>query len=133
MHLIAQNKYKFNISTKLQRHHLLDIWHLDKAHWFTLFGVSVGDVYCKTPELVRFDLHRFGQINPVVITQDDKATEVEVNNCRLRFIIEDAKDDCHYLHVALFSHHKALRLLWPAIQAIFFLTVLEDSIYYAEK
>jgi hypothetical protein len=133
MYLIAKNKYKFNIPTTLQRSHLLDIWHLDKAHWFTLFGVSVGEVRCKSSTLVNFDLHRFGKINPVSITQDDVATEVEVNNCRIRFTIEDTECDHHYLHVALFSQNKILRLLWPAIQIVFFLTVLEDAIYYTKK
>lgn len=133
MHLIAQNRYKFNISTKLQRYHLLDIHHLNKAHWFTLFGVSVGQVYCKSSTFVHFDLHRFGQVNPVIITQTDEYTEVSINDSKLRFIIEDSATDHHYLHVSLFSNYKSLRLLWPIIQVVFYLTVLEDAIYYDGK
>lgn len=133
MYLIAQNKYKFNMSSNLQRCHLLDIHHLNKAHWLTLFGVSVGKVYCKSSSLVSFDLHRFGRVNRVEITQDEGATEVTINGSKLRFIIEGEVEDHHYLHVSLFCKYRFLRLLWPIIQIVFFLTVLEDSVYYSES
>jgi hypothetical protein len=133
MHLIAQNKYKFNIPVSLQRNHLLDIWHLDKAHWFTLCGVRIGEVFTKSPQLVRFNLHRFGLVKEVNITQDDATTEVILSECFLRFVIEENDSDSHYLHVSLFSQHKLHRLLWPAIQVVFLLTVIEDILYYSGK
>lgn len=133
MHLIAQNKYKFNFSPNLQRYHLLDIWHLDKAHWFTLCGVSVGTVYNKSPTLVKFDLHRFGNIKQVNIRQSNNVTEVDLNDSLLRFTIEGDNNDHHYLAVSLFSKYKSLRLLWPLVQLVFWLTVIEDAIYYADK
>lgn len=133
MHLIAQNKYKFNFSSSLQRCHLLDIWHLNKAHWFTLCGVSVGTVYNKSPTLVKFDLHRFGNVKQVNIRQSDNVTEVDLNDSILRFTIEDESNDHHYLTVSLFSKYKSLRLLWPLVQLIFWLTVIEDAVYYADK
>jgi hypothetical protein len=115
---------------QLQKCHLLDIWHLDKAHWFTLHGVQVKEVFQKSPELVRFNLQRFGRTQEVKITQDNNKTEVNVNNCILKFVIEDVGEDHHYLNVELFSHYKSLKLIRPLIQLVFFLTVIEDMIYY---
>jgi hypothetical protein len=117
----------------LQSSHLLDIWHLDKAHWFTLCGVKVGEVFTKSPSLVRFNLHRFGGVKEVNIRQADQVTEVDLGDCLLKFIIKDVDIDHHYLHVSLFSQNKFLRLLWPLIQVVFLLTVIEDCIYYAKK
>jgi hypothetical protein len=89
MHLIAQNRYKFNMPVSLQKSHLLDIWHLDKAHWFTLCGVSVGEVFTKSPALVKFNLHRFGSIKQINIRQTEDTTEVDLDDSLLRFVIED--------------------------------------------
>ena len=133
MHLIAQNRYRFDMSTNLQRSHLLDIWHLDKAHWFTLCGVSVGEVFTKSLNLVRFNLHRFGGVKQINIRQTEDTTEVYLNDSLLRFIIEDEGGDHHYLHVSLFSRYKILRILWPIIQVVFLLTVIEDCIYYSKR
>ena len=132
MHLIAQNRYRFNIPVNLQRNHLLDIWHLDKAHWFTLYGVSIGKVFSKSPSFVRFNLHRFGRVNEVTIRQFQDITTVDLQGCILKFAIEPTGGDQHYLHVSLFSQNKLLRLLWPAIQIVFLLTVIEDLIYYSK-
>jgi hypothetical protein len=133
MHLIAQNRYKFNMPVSLQKSHLLDIWHLDKAHWFTLCGVSVGEVFTKSPALVKFNLHRFGSIKQINIRQTEDTTEVDLDDSLLRFVIEDEGGHHHYLHVSLFSRYKTLRLLWPIIQIVFLLTVIEDCIYYSKK
>ena len=133
MHQIAQNKYKFNFSSSLQRCHLLDIWHLNKAHWLTLCGVSVGEVYNKSPTLVKFDLHRFGNVKQVNIRQSHNVTEVDLDDSLLRFTIEDESNGYHYLSVSLFSKYKSLRLLWPLVQLVFWITVIEDSLYYADK
>lgn len=133
MYLIAQNRYKFNMPTTAQKGHLLDIWHLDKAHWFTLCGVSVGEVFTKSPTLVSFNLHRFGNTKQVNIIQSDESTEVNLDDSMLRFKIEDTDYDYHYLHVSLFSRYRTLRLLWPIIQIVFWLTVVEDCIYYSQK
>jgi hypothetical protein len=133
MHLIAKGKYRFNMPVNLQRCHLLDIWHLDKAHWFTLCGVSVGEVFVKSPTLVRFNLHRFGGTKQVCIEQSDNTTQVDLIDCLLKFTIEETEDNFHYLHVSLFSQYRILRALWPIIQLMFFLTVVEDLAYYAGK
>ena len=133
MYVIAKNRYRFNFSINLQKKHLLDIWHLDKAHWFTLCGVNVKDVFIKSPELVRFTLERFGRLNEVIITQLDNLTEVYVNNCILRFEIEPVSNNYHFLNVSLSSKYRSLILLWPLIQLVFFLTVLEDAIYYSRE
>ena len=130
MYLIAKNRYRFDFPVSLQKCHLLDIWHLNKAHWFTLFGVEVGDVFVKSPDLVRFNLHRFGKIQEVIITQLDDFTRVEVGESCLEFQIETAEPEYHYLNVSLKSNHKILRLIYPLIQIIFFLTVVEDRLYY---
>jgi hypothetical protein len=115
---------------KRQQSHLLDIWHLNKAHWLTLFGVKVGEVRKKNGELVEFDLYRFGRVNQVVIRQDSSKTTVNTGNFELEFVIEPLDEKSHYLHVNFFSNHKALIVLWPLIQLIFLLTVIEDYIYY---
>lgn len=132
MYLIAQNRYRFNIPVNLQRCHLLDIHHLNKAHWFTLCGVRIGEVFSKSPSLVRFNLHRFGNVKEVNIRQSEDVTEVDLKDYLLRFAIEPTESDHHYLHVSLFSKNKFLRLLWPAIQIVFLLTVIEDLIYYSK-
>jgi|688.fasta_scaffold02908_7 hypothetical protein len=133
MYLIAKNKYRFDIPISLQRNHLLDIWHLDKAHWFTLCGVKVKEVFSKSSELVRFNLERFGHTQEVTIEQDRNVTKVNVNNCMLIFTIEEEKENHHFLNVEMRSDYRGLRLLWPIIQLVFLLTVIEDIIYYKKR
>ena len=115
-----------------QQSHLLDIWHLDKAHWFTLCGVKVGEVRKKNSELVEFDLHRFGRVNRVEIKQSANKTTVSIGQFNLVFEIEPLDENSHMLHVHLFSNLRSLIILWPLIQLTFLLTVIEDYIYYAE-
>jgi len=130
--LIAKCKYVFNIPIKAQKGHLTDFNHLDKAHWLTLWGVKVGQVEKKTSTLAKFDLHRFGQVRKIVIIQTENFTVVNMGASRLEFLIEPINDKQHYLHASFFSNHWPLILLWPLIQLVFWLTVIEDCIYYAE-
>lgn len=132
MFLIAKNKYRFNFPVSLQRSHLLDVWHLDKAHWFTLCGVKVGKVLIKNPSVVVFDLHRFGKVNRVEIEQTEDSTVVTTGHSSLLFKIEQTDKDYHLLHVSLFSNLRSLILLWPLIQLVFWLTVVEDYVYYGK-
>lgn len=130
MHLIAQNRFRFDFPVALQRSHLKDIWHLDKAHWLTLCGVSIGEVFCKTPKLVWFSIHRFGQTREVIITQTEEITLVTTKRFILKFEIEPTLESHHFLQVSLFSDIKKLRYLWALIQVVFYLTVWEDMLYY---
>lgn len=133
MYLIAQCRYAFDIPIKTQHSHLTDVWHLNKAHWLTLCGVKVGEIRKKTKNLVDFDLHRFGSIHKVLITQDESQTTVNMGNSKLVFVIEPLDEKSHYLNVALHSTHKSLVWLWPLIQIVFWLTAIEDYIYYGNK
>jgi len=136
MHLILSRKFLFKIPTALQRNHLLDIWHLNKAHRITLFGVRVVKD-CKitnTDEVksLNFTLLRFGIPNKVLIQQDKKTgfTTVSVNNFKLEFTIIEHNKFSHWLQVKLFSTCRWYLLLRPLLDLVFWLTVLEDKIYY---
>jgi len=131
VHLIAQCKYELGMPISRQKSHLTDFNHLNKAHWLTLCGVKVGRVEKKTRRLAVFDLHRFGRVNRVTITQDKLKTTVDMVEYQLVFVIEPLGAKNHYLHVDLLSTKKSLVLLWPLIQIVFLLTVIEDYIYYA--
>jgi hypothetical protein len=136
MYLILSRKFLFKIPVALQRNHLLDIWHLNKAHRVTLFGVKIGKD-CKrtnTDEVksLNFTLFRFGIPNKVIIQQDRKTgtTTVEVSNFKLEFTILEYSESSHLLQVKLFSTCRWYLLLRPLLDIIFWLTVIEDKIYY---
>jgi len=136
MHLILSRKFLFKIPIALQRNHLLDIWHLNRAHRITLFGVKVCRD-CKitnTDELksLNFTLLRFGIPSKVLIQQNKKTdtTTVEVNNFKLEFTILEHDKFSHWLQVKLFSTCKWYLLLLPLVELVFWLTVVEDKVYY---
>jgi|YNPMSStandDraft_1061717.scaffolds.fasta_scaffold03437_6 hypothetical protein len=136
MHLILSRKFLFKIPIALQRNHLLDIWHLNRAHRITLFGVKVCRD-CKitnTDELksLNFTLLRFGIPSKVLIQQNKKTdtTTVEVNNFKLEFTILEHDKFSHWLQVKLFSTCRWYLLLLPLVELVFWLTVVEDKIYY---
>jgi hypothetical protein len=136
MYLILSRKFLFKIPIALQRNHLLDIWHLDRAHRITLFGVKVCRD-CKitnTDELksLNFTLLRFGIPSKVLIQQNKKTdtTTVEVNNFKLEFTILEHDKFSHWLQVKLFSTCRWYLLLLPLVELVFWLTVVEDKIYY---
>jgi len=136
MYLILSRRFLFKIPIALQRNHLLDIWHLDRAHRVTLFGVKVGRD-CKitnTDELksLNFTLLRFGIPSKVLIQQNKKTdtTTVEVNNFKLEFTILEHDKFSHWLQVKLFSTCKWYLLLLPLVELVFWLTVVEDKVYY---
>jgi len=136
MYLILSRKFLFKIPIALQRNHLLDIWHLDRAHRITLFGVKVCRD-CKitnTDELksLNFTLLRFGIPSKVLIQQNKKTdtTTVEVNNFKLEFTILEHDKFSHWLQVKLFSTCKWYLLLLPLVELVFWLTVVEDKVYY---
>ena len=136
MHLILSRRFLFKIPIALQRNHLLDIWHLNKAHRITLLGVKVGKD-CKitnTDEVksLNFTLFRFGIPNKVAIQQDKKTgtTTVEVNNFKLEFVIIEHNKSSHWLQVKLFSTCRWYLLLLPLVDLVFWLTVIEDKFYY---
>jgi len=136
MHLILSRKFLFKIPIALQRNHLLDIWHLDRAHRITLFGVKVGRD-CKITNIdgvktLNFTLFRFGIPSRVVVQQDKKTdiTTVEVNNFKLEFAILEHNKSSHWLQVKLFSTCKWYILLQPLVNIVFWLTVIEDKVYY---
>jgi len=136
MYLILSRKFLFKIPITLQRNHLLDIWHLDRAHRITLFGVRVGKD-CKIKNIngvksLNFTLFRFGIPSKVVIQQNKKTdiTTVEVNNFKLEFTIIEHNKFSHWLQVKLFSTCKWYILLLPLLDIVFWLTVVEDKVYY---
>jgi len=136
MHLILSRRFLFKIPITLQRNHLLDIWHLDRAHRVTLFGVKVSKD-CKITNIddiksLNFTLFRFGIPNKVVIQQNKKTgfTTVEVNNFKLEFTILEHDKFSHWLQVKLFSTCRWYLLLLPLVDLAFWLTVIEDKIYY---
>jgi hypothetical protein len=136
MYLILSRKFLFKIPIALQRNHLLDIWHLNRAHRITLFGVKVCRD-CKitnTDELksLNFTLLRFGIPSKVLIQQNKKTdtTTVEVNNFKLEFTILEHDKFSHWLQVKLFSTCRWYLLLLPLVELVFWLTVVEDKIYY---
>jgi hypothetical protein len=69
----------------------------------------------------------------VTIEQDRNVTKVNVNNCMLIFTIEEEKENHHFLNVEMRSDYRVLRILWPIIQLVFLLTVIEDIVYYKKK
>jgi hypothetical protein len=136
MYLILSRRFLFKIPIALQRNHLLDIWHLNRAHRITLFGVKVCRD-CKitnTDELksLNFTLLRFGIPSKVLIQQNKKTdtTTVEVNNFKLEFTILEHDKFSHWLQVKLFSTCRWYLLLLPLVELVFWLTVVEDKIYY---
>jgi hypothetical protein len=136
MHLILSRKFLFKIPIALQRNHLLDIWHLNKAHRITLFGVQVGKD-CRMENVngvksLNFTLFRFGIPNKVIIQQDKKTgvTTVEVTNFKLEFTILEHDKFSHWLQVKLFSTCRWCLLLLPLLDLVFWLTVIEDKVYY---
>jgi len=136
MYLILCRKFLFKIPVTLQRNHLLDIWHLDRAHRITLVGVKVSRD-CKITNVdgvkfLNFTLFRFGIPSKVVIQQDKKTgtTTVEVNNFKLEFTIIERNKFSHWLQVKLFSTCRWHLLLLPLLDIVFWLTVIEDKIYY---
>ena len=136
MYLILSRRFLFKIPIALQRNHLLDIWHLNRAHRITLFGVKVCRD-CKitnTDELksLNFTLLRFGIPSKVLIQQNKKTdtTTVEVNNFKLEFTILEHDKFSHWLQVKLFSTCRWYLLLLPLVELVFWLTVLEDKVYY---
>lgn len=134
-HLILTRKFVFNFPEALQYNHLLDIWHLNKAHWFTLFGISINNISLKKTNKISkicFDLHRFGRVFKAEINQDksNKITTVSVAGFKLEFYIETIDKISHWLHVRLFANRKWYKLLLPLLDIIFYLTVIEDKIYY---
>jgi len=136
MYLILSRKFLFKIPITLQRNHLLDIWHLDRAHRITLFGVRVGKD-CKIKNIngvksLNFTLFRFGIPSKVVIQQNKRTdiTTVEVNNFKLEFTIIEHNKFSHWLQVKLFSTCKWYILLLPLLDIVFWLTVVEDKVYY---
>lgn len=130
MFLIAKNKYRFDIPVSLQNTHLLDIWHLNKVHKLTLLGVKMEKVFTKTDRFVEFDVSRFGRTNRVKVTQDKNNTVVDFGKLKLNFIVEPTDEDHHYLNLSLLSNQPLLRIFWPLIQVMFFITIVEDRIYY---
>jgi len=136
MHLILSRRFLFRIPVVLQRNHLLDIWHLNKAHRITLFGVKIGKDYKMTNvdgiKSLNFTLFRFGIPNKVIIQQDKRTgtTTVEIGNFKLEFTILEHSKSSHWLQVRLFSSCRWYLLLQPLLDIIFWLTVIEDKIYY---
>jgi len=136
MYLILSRRFLFKIPAALQRNHLLDIWHLNRAHRITLFGVNVGrDCKIKNVDGVKslnFTLFRFGIPSKVLIQQNKKTdiTTVEVNNFKLEFTIIEHNKFSHWLQVKLFSTCRWYVLLLPVLDIVFWLTVIEDKVYY---
>lgn len=130
MYKIASGRYLFNIPISVQEKHLMDVWHLTKVHKLTLLGVKIGEVFTKTSEFVEFNVHRFGRTGRVKVTQINNNTVVDFGKLKLNFIVEPTDEGYHYLNLSLLSNHKWLFLFWPLIQIMFFLTIVEDRIYY---
>jgi hypothetical protein len=81
---------------------------------------------------LNFTLLRFGTPNKVIIQQDKKTdvTTVEVNNFKLEFTIVEQDKSSHWLQVKLFSTCRWHLLLRPILDLVFWLTVIEDKVYY---
>jgi len=81
---------------------------------------------------LNFTLLRFGIPSKVLIQQNKKTdtTTVEVNNFKLEFTILEHDKFSHWLQVKLFSTCRWYLLLLPLVELVFWLTVVEDKIYY---